>query len=754
MTIDLRQKAARRRGKEPGIRARLFLLVLLSLAQVQAAAAAIVNEAVAVAHYGGSAVTSAVVSASVLVSPLEADIQVTKVPDSPTFSAGGQPIGYQITVTNLGTSTVTSIAVSDPTATGVVCPSGNPIPALTPTQSETCTATYTTTPTDVTAGTHTNTVNVTALTSGGDAIGPVTAQATISLDASAIQGSIAGTIFLDGNSDGVLSPGDTPQPGTTIQLLKDGVVVAVTTAGANGSYFFSGIPPGSGYAVAAVDPVTAAVVSANGRFDVAPGANLVNVDLPIDPSGIVYDAATRQPLAGVRVALADAGGIPLPAICLVSPTQQNQITPANGAYRFDIVPGAGPACPAAQTEYRIIVTPPPGYDVPPSSAIPPEAGALNAATCPVDAVPGGSCEVQAQADAPTGGSSTLYFLSFLLAAGDPNVVHNHIPLDPSASGTVVLSKIADRRVAHRGDQIVYTIVATNIGRAVLPATIVDFMPAGFRFVDGSANADGSPVEPVASGQQLRFDGLALPPNGSLTLTMRLVALTTVTPGRYVNTAQIDGTDGLPLASPAKAAVEIVGEPVFDCSEVIGKVFDDLNRNGYADDGEPGLPGVRIVTVKGVLITTDKAGRFHIACADIPQSREGANFILKLDPRTLPTGYRVTSENPRVVRLTSGKTVKMNFGAAIGRVVKLDLNAAVFVNSSSRLAPKFDEEIDRLVAVLRDEKSTLRIVYHGTSGEAAVAKKRIAAVVALVRKRWIAKSGPYRLEIDTETELLK
>ena len=53
---------------------------------------------------------------------------------------------------------------------------------------------------------------------------------------------------------------------------------------------------------------------------------------------------------------------------------------------------------------------------------------------------------------------------------------------------------------------------------------------------------------------------------------------------------------------------------------------------------------------------------------------GSNFIVKLDPRTLPTGYRVTTENPRKVRLTRGKMVKLNFGAAITRLVKLDLNA--------------------------------------------------------------------------------
>ncbi|WP_201285405.1 hypothetical protein [Chelativorans xinjiangense] len=105
---------------------------------------------------------------------------------------------------------------------------------------------------------------------------------------------------------------------------------------------------------------------------------------------------------------------------------------------------------------------------------------------------------------------------------------------------------------------------------------------------------------------------------------------------------------------------------FGCSDVIGTVFDDQNGNGYQDAGEPGLPGVRLATVSGWLITTDAHGRFHVACANEEAGRIGSAFIMKLDARTLPTGYRLTTENPRVVRLTAAKTTKLNFGASIGR----------------------------------------------------------------------------------------
>ena len=113
------------------------------------------------------------------------------------------------------------------------------------------------------------------------------------------------------------------------------------------------------------------------------------------------------------------------------------------------------------------------------------------------------------------------------------------------------------------------------------------------------------------------------------------------------------------ASEAKAQL-------LECAEVIGKVFDDRNGNGYPDKGERGLSGVRVATPKGWLVITDRQGRFHLSCADFPDAAIGSNFIMKVDTRSLPTGYRLTTENPGLVRLTAGRLAKLNFGAAVQR----------------------------------------------------------------------------------------
>ena len=148
-----------------------------------------------------------------------------------------------------------------------------------------------------------------------------------------------------------------------------------------------------------------------------------------------------------------------------------------------------------------------------------------------------------------------------------------------------------------------------------------------------------------------------------TIKLLLVVGSGVQPGEYDNQAFVL-SNGVRISNIATATVRIIPDPVFDCSDIIGKVFDDANKNGYQDKGEDGIAAVRLATVNGLLVTTDDYGRFHVACADIPDEERGSNFIMKLDERTLPSGYRITTENPRVVRMTRGKMTKLNFGASI------------------------------------------------------------------------------------------
>lgn len=311
------------------------------------------------------------------------------------------------------------------------------------------------------------------------------------------------------------------------------------------------------------------------------------------------------------------------------------------------------------------------------------------------------------------------------------------------SGKTTLAKTAQVTTVKRGERVPYVILAQGVGFS--PARIVDIMPPGFAYDEGSARANGVRVTPSVDGRTLTFDGLT-PDKGAVKLELTLVATITAALGSNVNQAQLINPATGGVVASARARVTILEEAVFDCSDVIGKVFDDRNRNGYQDEGEPGLPGVRLATVRGLLVTTDPYGRFSIACADIPDADIGTNFIVKLDVRTLPSGYRVTTENPRRVRLTAGKVVKLNFGAAINRLVKLDLNDKVFEPQAATLKPKWQAGLDTLVSALGAEPSSLRITYVGENGK--LARARLAFVTREIERRWKASGGGYRLPIET------
>lgn len=79
--------------------------------------------------------------------------------------------------------------------------------------------------------------------------------------------------------------------------------------------------------------------------------------------------------------------------------------------------------------------------------------------------------------------------------------------------------------------------------------------------------------------------------------------------------------------------------------------------------EEGLPGVRLATVEGLIIETDQYGRYHIPEVS---SSKGKNFIIKVDPTTLPSGTTFTTENPKVQTLGS-TPIKFNFGVIIPEI---------------------------------------------------------------------------------------
>jgi hypothetical protein len=161
----------------------------------------------------------------------------------------------------------------------------------------------------------------------------------------------------------------------------------------------------------------------------------------------------------------------------------------------------------------------------------------------------------------------------------------------------------------------------------------------------------------------------------------------------------------------------------------------------------------LATVNGLLITTDEFGRFHVPCAALPKEG-GSNFILKVDPRSLPLGYQMTTENPRVLRLTPGKVAKMNFGAALANVLDINLTAKAFAKGGDQPNAAFEKAVKKMVADIKTKPTTLHLGYLLAKGEdVTLANARLKAAEQAIRKAWRGVGG-YDLEIARDLRRVK
>jgi uncharacterized repeat protein (TIGR01451 family) len=306
-----------------------------------------------------------------------------------------------------------------------------------------------------------------------------------------------------------------------------------------------------------------------------------------------------------------------------------------------------------------------------------------------------------------------------------------------------------------GQPVPYTITLSNPGQSARAGVdVIDMMPAGFTYLEGSAMIDGAPLEPAVNGRELTFADITVPALGSVSLTLSLAAGAVAPTPEVINSGFArDAATGEVLSQTATAKLRMRTEPVFDCTDIIGRVYDDTNRDGYLQDGEPGIAGVRIATARGLLVTTDQFGRYSIACADVPEARTGSNFILKVDERTLPQGYSITSGNPATIVLTRGKLAKLDFGAAGLRLVEAQFDERSFDAGGTQLTGEAIAALDALLRQLADDPSRLRITYVASpDASQELSENRLNILEALIESAWQARGGVYELTIETVNKL--
>ncbi len=402
--------------------------------------------------------------------------------------------------------------------------------------------------------------------------------------------------------------------------------------------------------------------------DLQPGENALEQNLPLDPSGIVFDATTRLPVAGARVRLSGPAGFD-PAQHHLGGTaaleQTTQVTggAADGFYQFLLVGGY----PAG--EYRLSVSAP-GYLPVPAAAFPAQSGALRPPLSPC-VMTGGACSVDpaGSASIPPASRAPFYFLRFNLGQGGDrtDVINNHIPLLPlAASSGLLISKTADREQVELGEFVNYTVELANRGSVTQPGLrLTDTLPRGFGYVRGTARLGGVALEPAINpdGSLTWLLPDDLPGNSTFKLTYRLSVGANALLGDGIN--RVQAFSDFAQSNVGMAPVKVLAGVFSDKAYVLGKVFADCNGDGLKQAGELGVPGVRLILNDGSFVITDVYGDYSFYGLSPRLS------VLKVDPSTVPAGLSfpaLSNRNAgrgdsRFVDLKKGELHRADFPAA-------------------------------------------------------------------------------------------
>ncbi len=509
---------------------------------------------------------------------------------------------------------------------------------------------------------------------------------------------VSGTAWVDvGSALRVLDPTDRRMPAWQVEVLDaaTGVIVGRATTDAKGAYRVGNLEPGVELAIRFREPVSgvvfgypvngeaapgssgAACFSGNSRPQgsasscpqtgalpelrvvLSPGAELPQQSLPIDPSGVVYDAVARTPVPGSLVTLTPSGVCTgwSPATSVVAAglggysvngSAISMTVGPDGFYQFLLSPAAPARC-----NFALTVVPPSGYKFV-SELITPASGILSPA-----GGAGTRFAVQPQIDAPQGdtGPATTYFLSVSAGSATPSIVHNHIPLDPPPARALGLSKTGDRAVAEVGDSVRYTLtVRLADGGNPAQTSLIDQLPAGFTYIPGTAIVNGLPIADPAGGvgPNLVFQLGPMRANRQLVLQYRVRVGVGAMQGDGINRAQahacavpagcVDAQRnpiaGSVATNKAEYRVRVAGGAFTTDACVLGKVFVDCNNNHIQDREELGVPGVRLILSDGTALISDVEGKYSM-CGLPPRSH-----VLRADPTTLPRGARLTTSSNR------------------------------------------------------------------------------------------------------------
>lgn len=339
-----------------------------------------------------------------------------------------------------------------------------------------------------------------------------------------------------------------------------------------------------------------------------------------DPVGRVFDSRTGQPIDGALVRLVDATtGLPatvfgsdgisqFPAEIVSGATQTDSggttYAFSDGEFRFPVVPPGN---------YRFDVDPPGSY-----------AGPSNVATDSLQLLP----------NAPFALGPESFSNVFTYDGNGPFAFD--YPVDPQES-TLFVQKTTRTTLAAPGDFVRYDVRVANTSAtdAALDARIVDVLPQGMRFVEGSVTREMQGIaDPIINDDhsRLTFELGDLAADTSTTVSYVLEIVTGERNAEMANLAFAEA-EGDVVSNESIARIRLREDLFRSTSTLIGRVVEgSCARDSFAED--MGVAGVRVYLEDGRYAVTDEGGRFHF------EGLDPGTHVVQMDTVSVPEYFDV------------------------------------------------------------------------------------------------------------------
>jgi uncharacterized repeat protein (TIGR01451 family) len=346
----------------------------------------------------------------------------------------------------------------------------------------------------------------------------------------------------------------------------------------------------------------------------------------VDPFGRVFDSATGDLMDGVFVGLIDVTtDMPAPVFgddgtsTFPSIVESGGTATDSGGTVYDFPPGSYRFPNVAAGEYRLEVVPPEDYAFP---------------SIVEDA------DLQSLPGAPYALSPASRGENFTLADGAAFEID--LPADPQPDELFITKTVSKSTVAI-GEFVQYAIGLTNpaVDDAAVRVAVVDKLPVGFRYQNGSSMVDGDKIaDPQISrdGRTLTYDIGTLDTDTSIELRYVVSVTSGARSGKQKNaaTAVLDGT----VASETVYATVHVREDLFRSKAILmGRVVIS-GCDVDPEDAPKGLAGVRVYLEDGTFVITDDDGRWHI------EDVTPGTHVVQLDMDGLTEDYNAEVCNER------------------------------------------------------------------------------------------------------------